>query len=339
MMNKVLFIKLFSVLLAIFSFAIPGLYLAGATGGFVVGIAMLGLFVLINYSYQMSLLFYNAMLGDISEKSQLMKISSFGVAAGWVGAIVGILLIMPVAGGSFGPNISGPVYALLMAGLLFTVVVAIPLSILKDNPIHESASNSSTNVPNIIAFFREVFANKVIWFFLLGYWLYIDAILTVQENLTLYMENVFHVPDDQKAVAALILISGGIIGALASIKLVDIENPKRKLMAMIIVSGCVMFGLGLAPSFAIFLITLFLLALVLGALLTTSRAVYTSLVPAEKRSSYFSYYAIAERSGSIIGPLIWGGIVSFSSFGNPYQLAMVAMGAISLVALVFIRKM
>lgn len=338
-MNKTTFIRVFSILLALFSLAIPLTYLLFSDGSFILGLILLALFVFINYSYQMSLLFYNALLGDITERAELMKISSFGIAAGWLGAIAGILLILPVASGSFSPVISGPVYAILFASILFVLVVAIPLFVLRDIKPDNFSDPVSDQSMTFVAFLKEVMQNKPIWFFLLGYWLYIDAIITVQENLTLYMQNVFNVPDDKKAIAAIILISGGIIGALASIKLIDIDKPKKRLVPLIIFASLVLFGFVAVPSFNIFLIMLFLLALALGGILATSRAVYTVLIPPRKRGAYFSYYAIAERSGSIIGPLVWGGIVSFSGFASSYQYAMATMGTICLMSILFIRKM
>ncbi len=56
-------------------------------------------FIVANYSYQGALVFYNALLPVIAEPKRLGKISGYGVGMGYVGAIIGLLLVMPFVQG------------------------------------------------------------------------------------------------------------------------------------------------------------------------------------------------------------------------------------------------
>ncbi len=52
-----------------------------------------------NYAYQGSLVFYNALLPQLTTPEKMGKISGWGVSAGYLGAIFGLLMVMPFAEG------------------------------------------------------------------------------------------------------------------------------------------------------------------------------------------------------------------------------------------------
>ena len=56
-------------------------------------------YVVANYAYQGALVFYNALLPVVAPPSRMGKISGFGVGMGYLGAIVGLLLVMPFVQG------------------------------------------------------------------------------------------------------------------------------------------------------------------------------------------------------------------------------------------------
>ncbi len=60
----------------------------------------LSLFVLANYSYQGGLVFYNALRPQVSPPRLMGRVSGYGTAMGYLGAIVGLALVMPFSQGS-----------------------------------------------------------------------------------------------------------------------------------------------------------------------------------------------------------------------------------------------
>src|SRR6476619_640431 len=57
-------------------------------------------FVVANYAYQAAQPFYNAMLPDLVPPEERGRLSGIGTAVGYVGTIVGLLLVAPVFNGS-----------------------------------------------------------------------------------------------------------------------------------------------------------------------------------------------------------------------------------------------
>ena len=74
---------------------LPRVFLSGA----LLLLFPLILFCLINYCYQISTLFYNSLLGKIAKPEAYARVSGFGGAMGWSGAIFGLGVILPFAEG------------------------------------------------------------------------------------------------------------------------------------------------------------------------------------------------------------------------------------------------
>jgi UMF1 family MFS transporter len=58
------------------------------------------LFALANIAFQCAYVFYNAMLPDVSDASNAGRVSGFGVAAGYVGSLLAMVLVLPFVSGS-----------------------------------------------------------------------------------------------------------------------------------------------------------------------------------------------------------------------------------------------
>ena len=59
-------------------------------------------FTCANYAFQGGLVFYNALLPDVSTKETIGRISGYGVAVGYFGSIFGMIAIMPIVTGGIG---------------------------------------------------------------------------------------------------------------------------------------------------------------------------------------------------------------------------------------------
>ncbi len=333
--GRVRFLRITAFAMIISSLAIPvvGLY-ATSTSQLVV-IVMLS-FLVVNFAYQLNILFYDALLGSVAGREQYVKASGIGLAAGWLGAIVGILVVYPVAEGSIPGVPSGRIPALMFSSLLFLLVGSFALLFLKAQESPREDLSGKETLANIIQDVKGIFHTPILLLFLIAFWLYSDTILTIQDNLTIFLENVYAVPDSGKARVAIAIILTGIVGALGSAYLIKRERAVFYLIFAVVGGSVLLFLLSTIHSFGIFFALISLLFLVFGVILALSRAIYTEIVPADKRAEFFGFFSIAEKSSSIIGPLLWGGIVSFGGLSGTlgYRFAMGAMAAIFTLSLI-----
>src|SRR5215203_3696510 len=100
---------------------------------------VLAAFVIANYAFQAAQPFYNAMMPDLVPPDERGRLSGLGTAVGYVGTIVGLLLVFPFFSGAV------PLFGALPASVVSTLRSVVPFA--------EHAGRVSTFVPTALLFF------------------------------------------------------------------------------------------------------------------------------------------------------------------------------------------
>src|SRR6185369_17036915 len=86
-----------------------------------------------------------------------------------------------------------------------------------------------------------------------------------------------------------------------------------------------------AQSALTFIVTVVINGFSFGVLYSLSRAYYSDLIPEDKQAEYFSIYTLFEKFASVLGPLLWSGVVlvfAFSGEAMKYRFAMLSLAAL-----------
>jgi UMF1 family MFS transporter len=300
-------------------------------------------FLIANYLYQFSFVFYNALLHHIALPEKWGRISGIGQAGNWLGQIFGLLITLPLASGAiyiFGE--AGRAQTFLPATVLF-FVLSLPMILYFKIPKQENVVDKISikeEYKNYWGQFRELLKAPSMGLFLLSYFFFNDAIITVQNNYPIYMQRVFGVSDNIKAMLLIGILVTSAIGAFCSGWVADKIGLKKTLI-IVLGSWVVIFPLmGLTLNFAVFVTFSILMGFFFGSTWTVSRAAMTALCPKEKLNFGFSFYTLAERFSTLIGPLAWGLITSlFIGFGaTRYRIAVICMAVFVAIGIFYMRK-
>ena len=300
-------------------------------------------FLLANYLYQFSFVFYNAFMHYIAPEDKWGRISGLGIGANYLGQVVGLLITLPLAGGTiYLIGEVGRAQTFLPATVLF-FILALPMILFFKLPKHENLDykiNLKEEYKSQWRQFKELILDKNMKLFLLAYFFFNDAIITVANNFPIYLENVFGVPDKTKTVLLGGALVTSILGAVFSGFIIDKIGLKKSIVFIIGIWIIFLPILGLNTNFPIFMVLCILMGFLFGAIWTVSRAVMTALTPKEKLNFGFSFYTLAERTSTLIGPLAWGLITYlFINLGaTRYRLAMIAMAVFVAIGLYLVRK-
>ena len=100
-------------------------------------------------------------------------------------------------------------------------------------------------------------------------------------------------------------------------------------------------ALAFAPSFLIAATVSLVAGLFFGPIWSVSRAMVSEFTPREIEAQSFSFYTLAERFATLIGPVVWSIILvaTAESGSTSYSYALVGMGTLVLFGLLVIRKM
>jgi len=301
------------------------------------------LFALALYFYLLSFVYYTPMLSDLSDGANLGAISGIGQGANYVGQVSGLLLTLPFAMGAlylFGEP--GRAQTLLPATVLFGLLVLPMMLWYRETPHPGEVAHRS--IREEYGMVRERFAgiarSKYLLYFFIAYFLFGDALLTFANNFPIFLEKVFGSTDDIKTylTAGILLIAG--VGAIVFGKVADKKGSISTLRA-ILIAWCVLFpALAFAPSFSVAAGICLIAGTIFAATFGISRVLVTELAPKGTIATSFSYYIVAERFSTFVGPIVWSAVVAGTagSGAASYSYAIFSMGLIVLASLFFIGK-
>ena len=322
---------------------------------------VLAAFVLANFAYQAAQPFYNAMLPELVPVEERGRLSGFGTAVGYVGSVVGVLLVMPFFNGTLaGAHVpegmmnalrsivpftshGGRVSAFVPTGLLF-LLFSLPLFFYcrDHNPAPRGTPiDWGRAFRDVGATIRDARQHPGTLRFIIASFVYQDAIGTIVGFMTLYAVKAVGFDKGSEITLFLVLTIPSIFGSYIYGHLVDRFGAKRSLMATIIIWIVLLAVMIAVPGKNAFWLVGLAIGLNFGGVPTAERPVLLSLVPDVEAGRYFSLMLLSSRAAAIAGPLIWGLTVDGleSEFGTAiaYRAAVMTVAAMFVIAALILR--
>ena len=301
--NKIVFfIRLFSLLCILFTsllwFSKPSQsYLLYTL--LIVGIA--------NLFYELSLIFYNSLLKDISVKKNLGKSSGFGFALGYIGGIVILLISIKIFIDTdtlpFGLTKaeSQNIRAIALLVSIWFLVFSIPfLFFIIKQKKHETRKSYSSNLKKLLWNKKISLLGK----FLIARMLYADGLNAIIVMGGIFAVGVFNLEIKDLLKLSIIMNITAFIGAFIG----GLANDKYGSKIVIIISLIGLISSSTIILFTFSVSTFLLLAgingLFIGPIQSASRVVVTSILNKNNQGKGFGLFATSGKLTSFIGPLL-----------------------------------
>ncbi len=324
--------------------------------------AILAAFILANWAYQGAMPFYNAMMFELAPPNEIGRLSGLGTGLGYVGSIVGVLLVSPFFNGAM------PVVGDLPSGIIDT---------LQKVPFTSNAGRVSTFVPTALLFllfslplfvfcrdhnvragkkriaWKEAFAGVMQTIrdskkypgarrFLLASFLYQDAIGTIIGYMAIYAVKAMNFEEGSEVTLFVVLTVPAAIGSFFIGRMVDRIGPKKSLLFVLTCWVGLLVAMIVVPNKMAFWFVGAGIGLIFGGVATSERPLLLTLVPDVEAARFFSLMVLSSRAAAIAGPLIWGltvdGFEPGFGTGFAYRAAVVTVIISMFLALVLLRK-
>ncbi|MHC4463264.1 MAG: MFS transporter [Planctomycetota bacterium] len=284
------------------------------------GIAVL-IYVLGMIGFSGGNIFYDSLLLDVSSPRKVDFVSAFGFAFGYLGG--GLLFAFNVFI-TLRPEIFGlagqdeAIRLSFISVAIWWAVFSIPIFLF----VKESrTADQTTGLHAIIGGFRqlritftEIRRLRVVFLFLLGYWLYIDGVDTIVRMAVDYGLSLGF--DSNRLIVALLITQFvGFPSAIAFGKIGEKLGPKTGIFIGIGVYIAVTIYAFFMTHAVEFYALAVAIGLVQGGVQSLSRSFYTRIIPPNKSAEFFGFYNMLGKFAAVIGPVLmgWVGVV----FGDP----------------------
>jgi UMF1 family MFS transporter len=324
---------------------------------------VLAAFVVANYAYQAAQPFYNAMLPDLVPVEERGRLSGIGTAVGYVGTIVGLLLVAPFFNGALPLLGELPVATVTLlhtvvpfsshAGRVSTFVPTAMLFLLFSLPLFFFCRDHHPRSERVPIAWRAAFADVAHTLrdakrypgalaFILASFLYQDAIGTIVSFMAIYTVKAMGFERGSEITLFLVLTVPAIFGSYIVGHLADRLGARRTLIAIILAWIVLLIAMVLAPTQNAFWIVGFGIGLIFGGVPTAERPLLLSLVPAEEAGRFFSLMLLSARAAAIAGPLVWGltvdGLEPGFGTGFAYRAAVLTVAVMFALSLFLLRR-
>jgi MFS transporter, UMF1 family len=289
------------------------------------------LFFIGNLGVSGSTVFYDSLLPHVATPRETDRVSSAGYLMGYISG--GVLLLINLAWilspATFGfANAASATRASFVAVAIWWALFSIPLFLKVPEPPAASGGERSFSIG--IAFsrlartFSEVRRYRNAFILFIAMLLYQDGIQTVIRMASIYGAEVG--VDQNAQIAAFVMVQFvGIPCSFLFGMLGTRFGTKRCIFAAIgvyIIATSLAYFMTTATEF--FLLA-FLVATVLGGSQALSRALFARMVPHDRTSEFFGFYAVSERFATVFGPILFGLSVAITGSSRSALLAIIGL--------------
>lgn len=324
--------KIFTVFLAI-----------GVTGCVILGFCSSWIWFLVAYvitktGYSASLVFYDAMLTDVTEPERMDTVSSQGFAWGYIGSCIPFVasLAIVLGGGKMGLGMQTSMILAFLITAVWWFVSALPLvSSYKQKYYAEIGGHVvKDSFARLGKTFLEIRKEKHIFIFLLAFFFFIDGVYTIIDMATAYGQ-------------ALGLDSTGLLLALLLTQIVAfpsvliLNQVAKKIDPAKVLTICIAAYLGIS-IYAYFLDTqtdFWILAVLVGmfqgSVQALSRSYFGKIIPAEKSGEFFGLYDICGKGAAVLGTTL---VSVMSQLTGRMNVGVSAISVLFVIGLLLFRK-
>lgn len=297
----------------------------------------LGIFVLAKTGYSASLVFYDAMLTDVTEPDRMDAVSSHGYAWGYIGSCIPfvISLVIVLGAGNIGISMQTSMILAFLITALWWLFSAVPLlRSYKQRYFSEAGEHVIRNsFVRLGHTFKELVKEKHIFVFLLAFFFYIDGVYTVIDMATAYGQALGL--DSTGLLLALLVTQ---IVAFPSVlifgRLVKKVKPEKIITICIAAYFCIAVYAYWLDTQLDFWILAVMVGIFQGTIQALSRSYFAKIIPAEKSGEYFGIYDICGKGASVVGTAL----VSFlSQATGSINIGVSALSVMFLVGLLLFR--
>ena len=286
---------------ALLSFSGPGMAIAAVV-----------LFILANIGFEGGLVFYDAYLKEIATEKSVGRVSGYGFAMGYLGALAILLLLKPLLSKGIvlanAPNVQ---LSFLVAALFFAIFAAPIFLVLRDQKKEKRPAISlaalGSSIREVKYTVRHIMSYPDLVRFLLAFFFYNDAILTVIAFSSIYAQNTLAFTTGELIVFFMLVQTTAIAGSIIFGFVTDKIGPKKTIVITLLIWFFVILAAIFADSKELFFYTGMLAGLSMGSSQAASRSMMARLTPKEHVTEFFGFYdGTFGKASAIAGPLMFG---------------------------------
>jgi len=280
---------------------------------------------------------YDALLVNISNRKNIARISGYGVAFGYMGTILSLIMAFLILN-FFGWEAKQSIQLIFPATAAFYILFSIFFFVLVKEQAKKITkpifSYIKTALQQLIFTFKNVKKQSSLWTFLIASFLYTDGMNTAIIFLYLYGRETLGITIKQFFPIFALMAVASALGALLFGKFGDKLGYKKTLIVILYIWIAIILLLIIKTNFLNYILAGIIGGAALGGVWTLTRPMLVDLAPKHKLAELFGFQGLTEKFSGVIGPILFGFlVVSFN-----YTIALSSLLVFFVLGLVLLFK-
>jgi UMF1 family MFS transporter len=272
-------------------------------------------YVIAVMGFEMTLVFYNAMLPELARPDRIGRVSGWGWGLGYFGGLTCLVLCLVLFvqpdPSPFGLDRDAAEHVRITSpfAAIWFAAFAVPLFLLVPDRAGGGVPWSvavRAGVGTLVATFRRLRAHRNVMIFLGAKMIYIDGLNTLFAFGGIYAAATFGMSFDEILIFAILLNVSSGFGAIAFSWIDDWIGAKRTILAALAGMTVLSAAILLVETKAAFTVLAIGLGLFFGPAQAASRSLMARLAPPESRAEFFGLFALAGKVTAFVGPALVG---------------------------------
>ena len=305
----------------LFLFALTGILATAGLSGVGKGewLAAVMLFVVATIGFMGANVFYDALIMTVAKEDDWNVVSAFGFALGYLGGglLFAINVAMTLSPESFGLKDAAEAVKLsFITVAIWWFIFSLPLMLLVKEPktaaTVKGLAVARAGYVQLIETFQQLRKLRIVFLFLLAYWLYIDGVDTI---VRMAVDYGLSIGLEQEHLITALLITQFVgfpaalgFGVLAKKLGAGGEGAKRGILLAIGVYVLATIGAFFMNTSEEFYMLAIIIGLVQGGVQALSRSLYARLIPSSKSAEFFGFYNMLGKFAAVVGPFMVGAV-------------------------------
>lgn len=273
------------------------------------------IYVITAVAFNGSTIYYDAFLTDVTTDERMDDISSKGFGFGYLGGTIPFILSLGIilSAEKLGLTVTFATQMAFLITAVWWMVFTIPMlkNVKQKYYIEGKPSKVKESFLMLAVTAKDIVKNKMVLYFMIAYFFYIDGVHTVITMATAYGVDV-GVDSDRLLIILVAIQLVAFPFAILYGKLAKVFGARKMIMTGIITYTIIsIYGFFLKTELDFWILAM-MVASAQGGIQALSRSYFGKLIPKNKSAEYFSIFNIFGKVSSIFGPLLMGIVISIT---------------------------
>ena len=299
----------------------------------------LALYVVVKIAYSTSLVFYDSMLTDITDRTRMDNVSSHGYAWGYIGSCIPFIISIVLI--NFSPlsiSVSMPIAFALNAVWWLAMTLPLFFGYKQKHFVARQPHAVKAAFKRLFSVFKtEKKHKKGIILFLIAFFLYIDGVYTIIDMATTFGTALGF--ETEQLLLALLLTqiiafpSAILFGYLAP----RVSNDRLILVCICAYAAVALFAVQMDKVWEFWFLAV-CVGLFQGGIQALSRSYFAKIVPADKSGEYFGIMDIFGKGAAFVGTMLVSVVTQLTDSVNMGVIPIACLFIAGLIVFIFASK-